>query len=216
MTTGGDDAAEPVDHTTSNRATYDRIAIRYTQHQNQRHSSSEDLFDSFEKSFVARLPNAGVVADIGCGPALDGGRFASQGFRVVGMDLSTGMLDVASARLPGRVVQGDLRSLPFVTGHFDAIWNVASLLHVAERDTSKVLREFRRTLRDDGTLALITALGEGEEFEAVPYASGEQRWFVYRDQNTLFEQVTDAGFRIDVEGQVQGNRLWSTVLASSS
>jgi hypothetical protein len=28
--------------------------------------------------------------------------------------------------------------------------------------------------------------------------------------------VTDAGFRIDEEGQVQGNRLWSTVLASSS
>ena len=153
---------------------------------------------------------------MGCGPAMDGGRFAAKGYRVLGLDLSAGMLAVAAERLPGRLVQGDLRALPLISGQLDAIWSVASLLHVPQRDTSKVLLEFRRTLRDTGTLALITALGDRDVFEAVPYAPDEQRWFVYRNQHRLVQQIRDAGFRVDFEGQVEGNRLWSTVLASSA
>jgi hypothetical protein len=30
------------------------------------------------------------------------------------------------------------------------------------------------------------------------------------------QQVRDAGFSVDFEGQVEGNRLWSTVLATSA
>lgn len=90
------------------------------------------------------------------------------------------------------------------------------MLHVPERDTSTVLLEFRRTLRDTGTLALVTALGEGEKFEEVAYAPGEHRWFVFRNQEHLMEQVNDAGFRVETHALVQGNRRWSTILASSA
>jgi SAM-dependent methyltransferase len=211
-----DEPTTPSDHTSSNRATYDRIALRYAQHQNQPRTPADDLFSSFERAFLARVPDAGVVGDMGCGPAMDGGRFAAQGYRVLGLDLSMGMLAVAAERLPGRLVQGDLRALPLASGQLDAIWSVASLLHVPQRDTSKVLLEFRRTLAITGTLALITALGEGDVFEAVPYAPDEQRWFVYRNRHRLVQQVRDAGFSVDFEGQVEGNRLWSTVLATSA
>lgn len=216
MTDERDDPTSLSDHTSSNRATYDRIAVRYAQHQNQPRTPDEDLFSTFERAFLAKVPPAGVVADMGCGPAMDGGRFAAQGYRVVGLDLSAGMLAVAAQLLPGRLVQGDLRALPLVSGQLDALWSVASLLHVPERDTLKVLLEFRRTLHDTGTLALITALGDGDVFEAVPYAPDEQRWFVYRNQHRLIRQVRDAGFTIDFEDQVDGNRRWSTVLASSA
>ena len=216
MPSAQDDPTPLSDHTTSNRATYDRIAVRYAQHQNQPRTPADDLFSSFERAFLTKVPDAGVVADMGCGPATDGGRFAAKGYRVLGLDLSQGMLALAQERLPGRLVQGDLRALPLVSGQLDAIWSVASLLHVPERDTMTVLFEFRRTLADTGTLALITALGEGDVFEAVPYAPDEQRWFVYRNRHHLVQQVLDAGFSIDFEGQVDGNRLWSTVLASAA
>ena len=68
----------------------------------------------FEASFLAGLPPGGVVADLGCGPAVDGARLASKGCRVVGVDISAGMLRIAAEGLDGRVVQADLRDLPSV------------------------------------------------------------------------------------------------------
>jgi SAM-dependent methyltransferase len=211
---GSDDSSVGGDHTTLNRATYDRIAEQYAQHQNQPRPPSADLFTSFEGSFFDKIPTDGVIADLGCGPAFDGVRFAARGFRVIGLDLSAGMLSLAAERLPGRLIQGDLRTLPLVSGQLDALWNVASLLHVGEHDTMAVLGEFRRVLRTGGTLALITALGAGDRFEKVPYAQDEQRWFVYRSEDRLLDQVTNSGFQIELREQIQGNRLWSTILAS--
>jgi SAM-dependent methyltransferase len=77
------------------------------------------------------------VADLGCGPGSDGARFAGEGYRVVGMDLSAGMLAIAARRLDGRVTQADLRRLPLVSGRLDGIWCVAALLHVPEDDTDQ-------------------------------------------------------------------------------
>jgi SAM-dependent methyltransferase len=202
--------------TARNRATYDRIAQQYAQLQIQPRPPSEDLFTAFESSFIGMVPSSGVIGDLGCGPAFDGARFAARGLHVIGLDLSEGMLSVANEQLPGRLVQGDLRSLPFVSGQLDGIWNVASLLHVGEPDTVKVLKEFRRVLRDRGTLALITALGDGDRFEIVPYAMDEERWFVYRSEDRLLQQAVDVGFSVLSHGQVHGNRLWSTILASAT
>ena len=213
---GSDEPSVGGDHTLLNRATYDRIAEQYALRQSEPRPPSEDLFSSFESSFIAKVPTDGLIADLGCGPAFDGARFATQGFRVIGLDLSSGMLTVASEQLPGRLVQGDLRTLPLVSGQLDAIWNVASLLHVGEHDTLNVLHEFRRVLRGRGTLALITALGDGDIFERVPYADDEQRWFVYRNEERLLEQVDKSGFQIEVSEQVEGNRLWLTILASAA
>jgi SAM-dependent methyltransferase len=201
------------DHSDLNRATYDRIADRYFENQNRTWALNDDLFGALEGSFLAQVPPTGAVADTGCGPALDGARFAARGYRVIGVDVSHGMLDVASQQLPGRVVRGDLRGLPLASGQLDGIWCVASLLHVPEPDTARVLGELRRTLRYSGSLALVTTLGEGQEFEEVPYAPGERRWFVYRQQPRLLEQLRGVGFTIEFETQAPGNRLWSTVLA---
>ena len=172
------------------------------------------MFFELESSFIAKLPAKASVVDMGWGPGMDCARFAARGHRVVGLDLSAGMLAVGARSLPGRVVPGDMRALPIGSHRLDGIWSVASLLHVPECDTFKVLSEFRRTLRSSGLLALVTALGEGESFEEVPYAPNEERWFAYRHPETLLGQVVDAGFRIDAQSQVTGNRLWITVLAS--
>jgi SAM-dependent methyltransferase len=212
---GRDETSVGVDHTALNRATYDRIAQKYAQRQRQPRPPSEDLFSSFERSFISKVPGSGVIADLGCGPAFDGARFETHGFRVIGLDLSAGMLSQASAQLPGRLIQGDLRMLPLVSAKLDAVWNAASLLHVGEHDTLTVLREFRRVIRDGGSLALITALGDGDEFEDVPYAQEEQRWFVYRSEQRLLEQLKEARFHVEQSEKVDGNRMWLTILASA-
>ena len=167
-------------------------------------------FPDLEDAFLGTLPARGLLADLGCGPGLDGARFAAAGFRVVGMDLSAGMLSVAARSLGGRVAQADLRALPIRSGRLDGIWCSAALLHVPERTPPVCCREFRRALRSSGSLALVTALGDGARFEAVPYAPDERRWFVYRRTDRLRQQLREAGFDTRIEGEVAGNREWVT------
>jgi SAM-dependent methyltransferase len=203
------------DFTALNRSTYDRIASRYVRNQTLNRSGNEGAFSVLERSFLATVPAGGLVADLGCGPGVDGARFAGDGFRVVGLDLSTGMLSMAATHLDGLVMQADLRALPLVSGRLDGIWSVAALLHVPEDDTDQVLRECRRAVRDTGVLALVTAVGDSTRFEDVPYAPGERRWFVYRRPQRLGEQLRLAGWDVRVQGQLARNRLWLTILADA-
>jgi SAM-dependent methyltransferase len=201
------------DNTALNRSTYDRIAALYAENQDRQQVVNGRWFPDLEEAFLQTVPVGGLVADLGCGPASDGARFAGQGHRIVGVDLSAGMLSVASRRLPGWVAQGDLRALPISGGRLDGIWCAAALLHVPEAATTTVLAEFHRALKPSGSLALVTALGRPSRWEQVPYAPSERRWFVYRSAGRLRRQLRDAGFRVRMEDQVSANRLWLTVLA---
>ncbi len=203
------------DHTDLNRGTYDRIAARYKTRQLELVGTGANPFRELERRWTERLPPAAHVGDFGCGPAMDGVRFAAAGHRVVGFDLSRGMLTSGHSELPGRLAQADLRALPLFPGSLDGAWCVAALLHVPEFDTEFVLEGFRATLRPAGVLALVTALGDGAQFEAVPYATEEHRWYVYRGRSRLEGQIQEAGFRLLWSDQVDGNRTWLTALAEA-
>ncbi len=123
------------------------------------------------------------------------------------------MLRIAAETLRGRVAPADLRALPATDGALDGIWCTAALLHVPESDARAVLREFRRTLRAAGVLALVTAIGESSRFEDVPYAPGERRWFVYRSPDRLRSQRVAAGLEIVSDARIPSARDWWTVLA---
>jgi ubiquinone/menaquinone biosynthesis C-methylase UbiE len=211
--TPGGSHADPT--TASNRATYDRIAVRYAENQDRLVSGNERAFPDLLRAFAASIPARGTVADLGCGPARDATRFAEAGFNVLGMDLSAGMLDMAPSAMDGRLVQADLRALPIRASTLDGIWCCAALLHVPENDTLTVLREFRRTLTSGGALALVTALGDGARFEPVPYAPTEQRWFAYRTAFTIADQLRSVDFTIHTSTRVKGNRDWGLVLAAA-
>lgn len=203
------------DQTVVNRSTYDRIAARYLERACRRPTDTGG-FSDFQQAFISALPARATVADVGCGPALDSARFGDLGFRIVGLDLSFGMLSIAAERLSGRVAQADLRRLPVGPGLLDAIWCSACLLHVPEADTEIVLGELRTILRPSGCLGLITAIGRGSVFEPVPYAAGEVRWFVYRNRARLEHQLRRHGFTVTLADELAGDRHWFMVLAQAT
>jgi SAM-dependent methyltransferase len=207
--------SERSDFTTVNRETYDRIAGLYAANQREKQPSDGRWFPDLEDAFLEGVPARGLLADLGCGPALDGARFAEAGFRVIGMDLSAGMLAIAARSLGGQIAQADVRAPPIREGRLDGIWCAAALLHVPEEDTAQVLREFRRTLKPSGSLALVTAVGDGARLESVPYAPDEKRWFIYRGADRLRLQMREAGFSAPIDNRITGNREWVTLLASA-
>ncbi len=197
------------DATRHNQAAYDGIAGLYAERQADLSRSFADM----TAAFLDRLPPAASVADLGCGPAIDGAVLAGEGHRVAGLDRSAGMLAHAARALPGRVVQADLRSLPVASGSLDGIWCCAALLHVPQDETMTVLRELRRVLRQDGHVALITALGQGTRLEPVPYAPHTKRWFFYRDPAELDDQLRRAEFQVLARTEEPTSRRWVKILA---
>ncbi|GAA1604842.1 hypothetical protein GCM10009764_30960 [Nocardia ninae] len=94
------------------------------------------------------LPPRSLVLDLAVGTGIVAAELAALGHRVVGIDLSDGMLRHAARRLPGRVARADATALPLPDASVDtvtAVW----LLHLLT-DAEPVLTEVARVLRPGG------------------------------------------------------------------
>lgn len=139
---------------------------------------------------AAPLPGSRVL-DAGCGCGVTLGMLVGCGMRALGLDLNAGFLREAG-RAGADVARADLNTLPIADRSLDLIvcecaWNLT--------DKERVLREFARVLRPGGVLALADIYVRG-------YQVGE--WPVRccfaqaTDLPTVLEQVSGAGFEIDV------------------
>lgn len=91
------------------------------------------------------------------GPRDIAGHFQeSQGCRFFGVDLVRKVCVQAHLRLPTvRVVQADIRSLPFRAGSFDAVLDLSTLDHLPDAEVAGTIGEYRRVLRIGGVLLVI-------------------------------------------------------------
>jgi SAM-dependent methyltransferase len=100
-----------------------------------------------------RVPAPARLLDVGCGTGLLAQRLSQQGYEVVGLDLSYGMLLQGSAAL--RYVQGDGAALPFGDGAFDGAVTVAALHHIFEpAKVASTIREMLRVTRSGGAVII--------------------------------------------------------------
>jgi 2-polyprenyl-3-methyl-5-hydroxy-6-metoxy-1,4-benzoquinol methylase len=93
------------------------------------------------------------MLDLGCGPGLFSEPLVKQGYGVIGVDFSRGMLEQAQARLRG-VIQADVRALPFRAGIFDVAVCVGVLQYLASWRT--LPSELFERLRPGGVAILAT------------------------------------------------------------
>ncbi|MEU1199046.1 class I SAM-dependent methyltransferase [Streptomyces sp. NPDC005813] len=118
------------------------------------------------------------LLDVACGTGIVTRRLAADrpGLRVTGVDSSAGMARTAAARLPGAVVLGDSRRLPFADGSFDAL-TVIWLLHLLA-DAEAVVAEAARVLRPGGVLVTTVDKDAAHHVDsdidalAAPYRTG--------------------------------------------
>lgn len=116
------------------------------------------------------------VLDVGCGTGEMSMVLGEMGHRVTGIDLSTGMLEIARRKAsrkgyPISFLHGDAEALTFADHSFDLVINRHLLWTLP--DPGKALGEWRRILRPGGTLAVIDGLWrDGSMAERVRRVAG--------------------------------------------
>jgi ubiquinone/menaquinone biosynthesis C-methylase UbiE len=140
---------------------------------------------------------------------------AGEGGRVLGLDLSPGMLAAAGAHLErttraGQVqfCCGDAACLPFAGETCDALFSSFTLELFDTPEIPLVLQECRRVLRPGGRLCVISLSREGPARKMVEiYEWSHARFPALVDCRPIFarQSLEDAGFRINAASQVS---LW--------
>jgi ubiquinone/menaquinone biosynthesis C-methylase UbiE len=175
-----------------------------------------DLRALYQRFLTLVPPGDEPVLDAGCGSGRDCELFILSGLRMIGADISAGLLKLAAQRTNAKLAQCDLRLLPFEEQCFRAVWSCASLVHLGHQDAENAVREFCRVLIPGGTLFLAVRHGAGQEWRSD--SKGGRRWFQLYERRTLEEMVTLSGFGIVesevAEGSVVGQ--WVNIFAKKA
>lgn len=168
-------------------------------------------------AFAGRVKGQRRVLDLGCGPGRDIRFLTELGCRVMGLDLSSGMLSEACRQLPkAPLIQADLRCLPLAPRSLDGVWACASLLHLPRAQLPIALAEVARVLcRPNGVFYLALKAGQGERWLADP--DGQRYFFAFYQPDVLQTALRKIGFHIleiwSAPDEAGRDRPWINVVA---
>jgi ubiquinone/menaquinone biosynthesis C-methylase UbiE len=149
----------------STRATYDRIAGGYA----ATNQPSTPGLVAARARFLAAIPTAGPVLDLGCGSGRDLAAFQRDGVAAIGVDLSAGMLTQARRHTGRPLLQADLSMLPLQDGSVAAVWCCAVLLHLPKAHAPWAVQELHRILQPDGVVFVALQEGTAERWQPARY-----------------------------------------------
>jgi SAM-dependent methyltransferase len=139
-------------------------------------------FDRDLLSRFARSVPAPEVCDLGCGSGHIGAHLQSLGLKVIGIDLSPGMVGVARRNYPEvRYEVGDMLDLDLKDGSLGGIVALYSIIHLRREDLSQAFHGMARVLKPEGLLLVAFHRGQGELHE------DEELGFPVSFDCTLFE-----------------------------
>ncbi len=140
------------------QAVYERQAARFDRERPKRLHEQAWL-----DRFLDLVTPRGLVLDLGCGAGDPIAAYImSRGFRVIGVDASHAMLEVARGRYPdGDWRHGDMRTLA-LPERFDGILGWDSFFHLTRDEQRAVLPRLAAHLAQDGALMLTVGTHDGE------------------------------------------------------
>ncbi|WP_299702162.1 bifunctional 2-polyprenyl-6-hydroxyphenol methylase/3-demethylubiquinol 3-O-methyltransferase UbiG [uncultured Tateyamaria sp.] len=140
--------------------------------------------------FIAAMPEAGTVLDIGCGPGFAAAAMAQAGLTAHAWDPVPEMLDLARAHTGVTARQagyGDLAE----TAAYDGIWANFSMLHTPLGKWPDQFTAIRAALKPGGLFHFGTKLGTGESRDRIG------RLYSYMTEDALTNLLTHTGFDIE-------------------
>ncbi|MBN1312502.1 MAG: class I SAM-dependent methyltransferase [Anaerolineae bacterium] len=133
---------------------------------------------------LVSLRDDASVLDVGCGTGSHLNIYQKAGYKVFGIDLSPGMLNVAQKKLAGQAgfCLGDVAHMPFLDRSFDLVQAVFVLHTLPDAARSPVLAEVRRVVKREG------------RFLVIDYHVGSSRFLIgwlWKAATVLIENVAD-------------------------
>ncbi|MGB1207828.1 MAG: class I SAM-dependent methyltransferase [Paracoccaceae bacterium] len=166
-------------------AVYDARAAEYAT------LDPSDTPDANLRAFLAALPAAARVLDLGAGPGRSARFIAAAGHDVLAVDASQAMVDLASEQPGVAAQQASFDDLPDL-GMFDGIWANFSLLHARAEDLPRHLSEIHAALTPKGVFHIALKLGTQDQATTERDRIG--RRYVYLRDSDLMRRLDDAGF----------------------
>ncbi len=143
----------------------------------------------------SQLPYGNTVLDVACGSGRHTISLSKADFNVVGLDISSHLLEIARQHGASKLVKGDLRDLPFKQGQFDAAMSMdTSFGYLPSKEEDKAsLAEVRRVLALGGLFVLDVF---SRDYLIAKYAGkpAAPKWYEYpRFYLQQTRTVTDQG-----------------------
>ena len=193
------------DHQARVRASYDAVTDAYVErvHDELRHKPLDRaVLTAFAEQAQEAFGAGASVCDAGCGPGHVGAFLADHGLAVTGVDISPAMVERARALHPTLSFEvGTMTQLNAGDGRWHGLIAFYSIIHLtSDAEVGAALREFHRTLVDDGLLLIAVHLGEAGD--ATVHAEemlgvAVDMEFRYFDLDRLVADIVDAGFGVE-------------------
>jgi ubiquinone/menaquinone biosynthesis C-methylase UbiE len=149
---------------------------------------------------AARVEPGMLVADVGTGTGFLAEAALDRGARVIGIDISDGMLSQVGSRFADRPFEGrpgDTAALPLASGEVDAVVG-NMVLHHAE-DPPAAIKEMARALKPGGRLVITDADAHTHEWLRTEQ---HDRWLGF-DRGDIDRWFRDAGLDDVTVGDTQ-------------
>lgn len=147
--------------------------------------------------FFERVVNKGTAIEIGCGPGEIANYLKMKGLDIIGLDISSKMIEVAKKINPFIDFRiGDVFDLKYNDDSIAGIVAPYLIVNFKLDDISKVFSEIYRVLIDKGQL-LISFHSGGQELEINDFfVKGNTIPFTYFDSDTIRDRLVNSGFKI--------------------
>lgn len=125
-------------------------------------SSTKDVeFNKMQNMLLKYLKKGDYILDLGCGSGRDSKAFLEKGFKVVSIDGSEKLCNIASSYIGQEVIFTTFQNFKSDI-KFNGIWACASLLHLPYKDLKEVIKNLRNNLKEEGYFYLSFKYGEFE------------------------------------------------------
>lgn len=138
-------------------------------------------------AFLAALPPAARILELGCGNGMDAAHMLELGFDVDATDGTPELVDEARKRLGDRARVLRFEDLDAVSA-YDGVWACASLLHVSAATLPDILGRIRLALRPGGVFVASFKSGSGEGRDSM------DRYYNYPSADDLMAAYRAAGW----------------------
>jgi len=179
------------------QTSYDLIADEYVRHiygELQHKPFDRKLLDRF----VANIPDAGLICDIGTGPGHVARYLHQRGAKVCGIDLAPEMVERARRLNPGiEFQQGNMFALEIADGTFAGITAFYALVNIPRAEVGRALRELHRVLKPGGPLFLAFHVGDEVLHREEMWEVKVSLDFYFFRSDEMTGYLRDAGFEIE-------------------